>query len=209
MCRNKYNVNALILSIILSLISIQMSCALDPKINASENFENEKSRLFQNDERELNKEQSVKNQDVALPNGKEDCVKHKFKESPQLLVKTMYPGFTPGGVNGELDRVVILTSGKVMQGHRDSSHAPWRDQIVGEMNASDLVKLKTKLCSLMPGKIEFTDDSPVTDGPSTHYEAQNSEGKMLTFTEYSGGRWGKLENFQWAEELRLLIDSFK
>jgi hypothetical protein len=209
MCRNKYNVNTLILSIILSSISIPMSCALDPKINASENFENEESHLPQYGEIDSKKDESVKNQDLVLPNDKEDCVKHKFKESPQLLVKTMYPGFTPGGVNGELDRVVILTSGQVMQGHRDSDHAPWREQIVGEMNASDLVNLKAKLCSLMAGKIKFTDDSPVTDGPSTHYEAQNSEGKMLTFTEYSGGRWGKLEGFQWAEELRMLVDSFK
>src|SRR5271167_2098464 len=118
MCRNKYNANTLILSILLSSISIQMSCAPDPKINASENFENEESRLLQNGEIDLKRDESVKNQDLGLPNDKEDCVEHRFKEISQLLVKTMYPGFTPGGVNGELDRVVILTTGKVMQGHR-------------------------------------------------------------------------------------------
>jgi hypothetical protein len=198
MCRNIYKINELILSI-LFLILIQISCAPELKINVPEN----------NDKSDFIKEESAENQKLLLPNDKKDCIEQKFIENPQLLIKTMYPGFTPGGVNGELDRIVILVSGKVMRGHRDSYHTPWHDQVVGELSPDVLADLKNKLCSLAPGKISFPDDSAVTDAPSTHYEAPNSEGEMVTFFEYSGGRWGKLESFQWAEELRMLVDSFK
>jgi len=102
---------------------------------------------------------------------------------------------------------VILANGKVMGGHRESRDAPWLEQIARELSQTDLVNIKSKLCNLSPGEIKFSDTSSVTDGPSTYYEARNIEGKIVPFFEYSGGRIGKLESFQWADELRALIDS--
>lgn len=82
-------------------------------------------------------------------------------------MKTMHPGFTPGGVNGELDRTVILLSGQVVNGHRASYSAPWQNRVVGQLNASALADLRSKLSELEPGELRFPDESCPTDGPST------------------------------------------